>query len=149
MGTEGFQDGFAAAQGGARHARQQEEVGVLEIMDRVPDVMGERAAVALLRYAAESTVTGRIRRGPRPVNALAVASCVSQAGLRVVSARDDHLEVEAAPGPGVEGLRRVLVRAICQGAVEAAFKSASGARATRAAVTEQADGRFRVVVGRV
>lgn len=137
---------------GALFEAPESDQGALEVIDHVTDVLGEHAAVALLRYAAEATVMGRLS-APHPGNgqhapALQVAARVSQAALRTLVETEQALEVEAAPGPALDGLRRALVSALCRGAVEGAFKVTHHAQRVEGRVTEDPDGRLRISLAR-
>lgn len=124
--------------------------GALEILDYFPDILGERAAIAVMRYAAGSTVMHRLegkRRGKDTFEeGLAVASRVTHSGLRIAAQRGESFDIDAIPTPGVDGLRRSLAVAICQGAVEGAFKVAFRAKGTRCWTTDRPDGSFRLTV---
>jgi hypothetical protein len=126
---------------------------MLEVLDPIPDILGDRAAAALIRYAAESTVAGRLGRAPHAeedllADALAIASRVSQHTLRMVARKNDSWELEATPAPAVAGLRRALALALCQGSVEAALKATLRVSSLRAEATERPDGRIRILVRR-
>src|SRR5688572_24257470 len=137
---------------GVRFEAPGSDEGALEIVERMTDVLGERATAAVLRYAAEALVlqrleAARLEKGQHAY-ALHVASRVSRAALRVLVETEQGFEVEAAPGPALEGLRRALVDALCQGAAEGAFKAAFHAQAVRSQVEAEPDGRLRVSVRR-
>jgi hypothetical protein len=124
--------------------------GALEILDRFPDVLGELATVALLKHAAASTVAARLRDAARPgeEDAFQVASRVALSATRLLAERSDAIEVEMTPGPALDGLRPILVETLCQGTLEAAFKSAFRSSGARAEVVGRSQGRLRIVVRR-
>lgn len=136
--------------------RSSTNEGDLELYDRMTDILGERAAISLIRYSAEATVLMRLNgdaklgTGSRAhrAHALQVASRVSRATLRTLAETETGLEVEASLGTAHDGLRPSLVAALCQGAVEGAFKASFRAQATRAQVAAAPDGRLRISVGR-